>query len=353
MVLCLPQHLPSGLARAVRSAAAEDWDWETFPLDTNDRRAPALQIYTKFVPAADDPPGLVRNAATLAGEREFFERIIWIDELTEDSWPTWSDFLVEYQHACQVREPVDRSLFCVPLIGGVANCPPPEDVCLVHHRWEGTVDQFDMLLFAANLIHGQCWSPVQRRLAVAIATQLALWDPEVTVRLLADDFVHILRPEPLLRELAVERNWSDLDSDHTAHGWHRGVTNLFDGQTHVHSAAMLLGEPSDPGGEIERRIWTAQVGVMLPFVEEHRRLIVERFGRAFRLPHYLPNTKLEPIREARDLELAHILYQMEYQHVDLGKEVLANVRWLKNIRDRLAHLQTLPPNLLTAHDLVF
>jgi hypothetical protein len=113
------------------------------------------------------------------------------------------------------------------------------------------------------------------------------------------------------------------------------------GEEKVHSAYLAL---DDPKGEVERRVWSAQVGVLLPFVEERRQELLARLDGVLRVPF---RTRFgEEITDLRDLEIGHIESQLLTSPLAVDPDVRRQVRRLREIRNSLAHLETLRPEVL-------
>src|SRR5262249_37590542 len=112
---------------------------------------------------------------------------------------------------------------------------------------------------------------------ITVASEVAGWDPAVTERLVAQPLRHLLDPRDALSAIAAERGW--LDSRLARDAWHLGAVDEIDGESRIHPALLVV---SDPGRELERRLWTAQTTVLLPVVERRRRDILVRLDRTIR-----------------------------------------------------------------------
>lgn len=336
VVLCLPAHAPGGLRAAVRAALGdEDWPWHPFDVAADGTGArPEQTLFARFAPNA--PADAIRNMHTLTREPGFAGKIVWLEGMPAESWPDWKAFLSTYQHACRSMPTFERTLFCTPLEGPLALDPPNEDVCLAQHHWRGAVDQLDIWLYTAALFAGRDMAPLHRRVAVAVAAHLALWDPAVSEALAAEPIESVLEPETLLRELGRGRGWYAGDAGE----WHVGTADDFEGEPATHSALLALG---DAEGEVTRRIWSAQVGVLLPYVEEQRRALISRLRGVLSVPHQTRFNGV--IEDIRDLEIGHIEHQANANPaVDPDTRRLL---WrLREIRNCLSHLEVLPPALL-------
>ncbi|MDT5123166.1 MAG: hypothetical protein QOC96_2648 [Acidobacteriota bacterium] len=340
ILLCLPAHLPDGLHSAVRSTLDdEDWHWHTLDIGEAVAERPESLLFARFVP--DAGADAIRNAHALAKESSFAGKVIWLDGLDDNSWPAWKEFIVAYGHACQSVPVFERTQFCIPLRGKLALDPPGEDVCLAQHHWRGAVDSLDMFLFTASVFAGREMPALHRRIAVAIAAHLALWDPSISERLAGERLKRILAPVPLLRDVARERDWRVDD----AGKWHLGTADMFDGEMRIHSALLAL---DDSNSEIARRIWSAEVGVLLPFVEERRRELIAQLANALQVPY---ETRFgEVIEDVRDLEIGHIERQIN-SLPSVDSNTRSFVRRLREIRNCLSHLEVLPPELLLCDEI--
>jgi hypothetical protein len=341
VVLCLPEYAPGGLAYAIRSVLddGDGWLWYTLDIHGHDSVEPAHVLYSRFVPEA--PSDAIRNGKTLSQEETFAGKILWLEGLTANSWPAWKAFLTDYEHACRSCSLFERTLFCVPLTGMLPLDPPAENVCLSHHPWRGVVNRLDMLLFTSNLFQDRRMPAFQKRVVTSVVANLALWDPAVAERFTSEDLEHILHPVSILQEIARERGWHPIAGKLPPCLWSRGMVDLMEGEESVHSAALAL---ADIQGTIRRRIWSAEVGVMLPFVEERRQEILAHLAGVLRVPF---TTRFgEVISDVHDLEIGHIENQLITNGIKVHPDIRRLVQQLREIRNCLSHLDPLTLDLL-------
>jgi hypothetical protein len=116
---------------------------------------------------------------------------------------------------------------------------------------------------------------LQKQVAISAVAYLSLWDPLTADRLAGGKFENILNPIPILKELAQERNWENTYSNKRDFSWHKGMENKIDGEIKIHSAALAI---SGVHAEISRRIWSAEVGILFPFVEKKRHEILNQLN---------------------------------------------------------------------------
>ncbi len=340
VVLCLPQHFPEGLGRAIRAQLEvyESWPWYTLALDQLGDVSPADFLYSMFVRG-----GLAQglcSAATLARERAFAGRVIWLSGITAAIWPIWRQFIAEYSHACKEQPPATRTVFVLPLMGELTHGPPADDICLAVHAWQGIVSRFDMLLFTAGILPDtRLGHAVERQLMIACVANLALWDPEVAEMLIELPLASILSPHTALSEYARARSWERVPPADTS--WCRGMRETIDGADELHSALCLHDAAQR---RIERRIWSAQVGTLLPLVEEQRQDLLVRLRRHLAVPFVTPEGGT--VADLQDLEIGHIYWQL----TDLRRQgirdttlhldsMIGRVNALRQIRNDLAHLK--------------
>ena len=338
-VLCLPEYAPDGLARAIRSELSDDWPWDTLHVP-NDAGGgdPVHVLFTRFVPHAR--PDALWNAGALVTEEGFAGKLLWLDGLTPHTWPAWKSFLNDYAHACRSRSVFERTLFCIPLVGTLAHDPPAEDICLSHHSWRGYVDLLDMLVYTAVLLEGKPMPDLLKRVVTALIAHVALWDPRVSEYLVRENPQTIFAPAPLLQEIAKERGWDGGDEGRSLAGWHRGMKDRVNGTEQEHSALLAMRHDTRA---LQRRLWNAEVGVMLPFVEEQRQDILARFAGVLRVP-FLTQFG-EEITDIHDLEIGHIESQLAHNPA-VSYSIRQLITQLRKIRNGLSHLESLDPALL-------
>lgn len=76
----------------------------------------------------------------------------------------------------------------------------------------------------------------QRQLAVALVSELALWDPEVIALGAPKPLTELLSPAVWLASLAKARGWSSTENLKSPLAQWRGLRQPFEGQFRTHSA---------------------------------------------------------------------------------------------------------------------
>jgi hypothetical protein len=336
--LCLPEYFPERVVTALRTELSDGLLYQLH-LDSEDFRTPIDLLYSRFI--QNPAPEELRNAANLVAHHDFSGRLIWLSGMTSAHWPGWKRFLCEYEPACRGVSPLERTLFVVPLCGELALDPPPEDVCLKSRWWKGVVDYIDILLFSSIALQARADGPLVKNVAISVVAALAVWDPEVVLTLSRAALNDILNPAGILSDLAKKRGWAPRQDSIQEAAWYKGYCDIFGGRTRTHSALLAIQGQQD---EIQRRIWSAQVSRLLPYVEERRQDILTQLAAVLRVP--FPTRFGEIIDDVRDLEIGHIEAQLKNGSNNCDPELLKEIERLRDIRNRLAHLETVPSDLL-------
>jgi hypothetical protein len=338
VILKLPQHQPAGLREAIgdRVRRNELWSFRTLDLTGNDSapESPLSYLHRRYASQADSP--LLPSVQSLVKSEAFRGMVIWLSGMDATCWGSWWAFLVEYEHACRSLPEPERVLFCIPLVAPLSTIDVKEQVAIASRQLRGFVDRLDMTLLLSHLFHNKRMPWLYRRLMVAIGTELATTDPQLACELAQADLRLMLDPLQLLKRLALARDWTADQA--AAPDWARGMVDDLDGEPVVHSAVLAV---NGGNGQINRRIWRGQVGVLFPFIEERRLDLLDELKRHLTVPF---QTCFGTITDMRDLELGHMLYQV--RGVRLPQRTARQLRCLKDCRDCLAHMEPVSSDLL-------
>ena len=207
----------------------------------------------------------LRSIQELCRDKGFGGRLVWVDGLNATNWPAWRTFLVHYAQVSRSMPLAGRTLFFASLTGSSSKSVPPSDVALETCEWDGIPDELDLMLFANERLRERVDSAVLRTLLVTVVARVASWDYDSALRMLTGDRRNILDPTETLRELARAKEWTH----ETPISWEVGTASRI-GVAHPARAAL-----DDPPREIERRIWSAQASVLLPWIETLRHQIID------------------------------------------------------------------------------
>lgn len=195
--------------------------------------------------------------------------------------------------------------------------------------WDGIVDDVDLLLFASEQLRESVVTPLLRALLANTVARVAAWDFETGAALVAEGVATISAPGECLQGIEHAKGWTvDTPVD-----WRLGTGNR-DGVAHAAWAAL-----SDPPEELNRRIWSAQLAVLLPWIEERRyELVANHRYEVKRHMRAAGNAQDDPFAlEVGDL---HALFSRR----GADRHVRRLVRCLRDARNSLAHRQRLPWN---------
>lgn len=340
-ILFLPEQMPKGLKRAVMSDIAREAPdkcfYELFPSDLGPEASPLPSLFRFFEVEPEEVwSGNALSCETLSRSESFKNRILWIEETNDLNLRDWLSFLQKYEKASRNIELAERSLFCFCIFGrSPESVEIKEDVCLKFLSWRGYVDFFDMLLYAHWTFPGSSEGNLRRQVALNVAACLALWDPEVIDRLAEIPFLETLAPYAILEEMGGERGWNAKGFEPR---WENGAGEKRNGRLTPHSAFLALNGSMK---ELNLRLWKGQNTCLFPLIEEERLKIIESLKGRLKLP--FPSSYDHLIKEAEDLEIGHVWFQIEsgdLQVTEAKKQQVSRLRWLRNV---LAHQQIAKP----------
>ena len=327
VVVRFPLATPSGFGERMRVQLQESWCCTVFhPAPAS---SPFWSIREHFAPnlPAEWNPTLL----DLCEHEDFRGRLIWLDGLgrmDREDWSAWKKFLVDYAQASRSVPEFERTLFVAILDGAPPADPPPDDVTLKCFDWRGVIDETDLLLAAHERLHRRDAGAVMRSLLATTVAHVASWDPDVAERLLDEGCNAILNPVSLLQSVAKEKGWtSETDAC-----WELGTAS---GNGVSHAALASL---EDPPRDLRRRLWSAQVSVLLPSIAgwrwdlllEHRATLAEHLQRE--------GNPADPL----DLDIGELMGMVQRPGFD--PEVQRDARQMNRWRNELAHLRPLSAN---------
>lgn len=338
VVLRAPESAYAGLATALRSALeSAHVEWVDFSPKKHGQ--PIDELFERFASAS--PAREIRTPRTLVKYPTFEGLLVWVEPACADDWRAWADFLTEYERVCRSVEPLEQTLFCVACRGDACRYVIEDEVCLMSVSCQGSVRREDVQLYVGLLLDERGLDGIERDLMCRLITHLAMWDVEAVRQLAHADLASLLEPMSMLKEIAEVRRWDGLADADWETLWIAGAAEKFDGEWRKHSACLSMG---DAERELARRIWSAQVEVLLPWIEARRRWLLEQFGSRIRLPFTARDGRT--IHDVRDLEIGHIQHLLYQLPLRPSAEVMDSVRALKTIRNALSHLEPVGFELL-------
>ena len=150
-----------------------------------------------------------RNIKFIVDNKMFMDKIIWIPCINNNLWQNWKEFIEEYADYCRNHGESDRdTIFCIKLQGN-NKFDFPSNPIIKNYTWQDYVikqklidDIFDIYFFTASIFNKN-FSGLKKKLIISTIAHLALWDPEVSDRLM--DNGDIENPFPVLENIAKEK----------------------------------------------------------------------------------------------------------------------------------------------------
>lgn len=150
------------------------------------------------------------------------------------------------------------------------------DCGLEGHAIEQVRDAFgplDGAAYAASIPMGL--RPLEARLVASVAIEVAAWDVGLLDRLMALPAEASVRPD---RHVA---SWDDGRTPcwrGVALAWENGCVDGWGGEPAEHPLWLAANRPP----ALAKRVWRGQLGMLLPWIEQYRQMIIEREKRTLR-----------------------------------------------------------------------
>lgn len=342
VLVVLPRVGPNDILDAIRFSSGEQQHWTTtppFPVDAD----PLIVMQDALRFETDDRRALTVEA--FARSEWLQNRVIAVD-LAAESWHLWRRFLSRHEEICRSIPPLQRCLLCVGLRWLGREVLPREDVCLAVHVWRGVVLPIDVETVTSQLTvndhHG-----LETRVLRRTAAELALWDLDLCQLIMESGLRSAIEPSELLLRYAKRVGFQRIEDESPSALLANGVVQLFAGKEEYHSSYLILRGAAE---KVRQRLWKAQISVLLPFVEEKRVEILESSASAFRLPHRAEDGQI--IRRMEELEIGNMYHQLVIGEARCSDKVTTLVRILREIRNRLAHVELVGKELVENLDLL-
>jgi hypothetical protein len=341
VILGAPPDLAEGFRSELRSSLDEGMRWQSLTIDPS--LTPLDFLWEQFV--MDEHAGDRRSIDDLARRSEMSNGVVWLDGFELDAWSRWRDFVMRYSHAVANLPVLHRMLLCcrVPLSAAPGL---DSDVCCASVNCLGYADPLDALTYSASQIgpaSGKRALDVEVRASVTAA--LALWDPGLCNMLIEESVASLFAPDLVISTWAQARGWSPDWDDHELRS--RGLLCPFNGgEERLHAGIHALRNDTR---EIQLRVWRGQVGVLLPFIEERRRDLLQALDAWLALP--FQSDRGEIITDASDLELGHLRHMFASDR-RIGIECWRLIEVLREMRNGLAHFAPVSGDQLHAPELL-
>ncbi len=336
LVVGLPRWAPDGLAQALATELRDDdlLSWRPLELDDHPQHDPLGLLARRYAPDLRNH-GL-RDPVDLVDSNAFSGSLVWVTGLDERTWAAWRDLLERYADAVRRRPAEDRGLLCLVVSGLSPEALPKEDVALSIRLWRDAVNELDMLAWLHHLVGRRgARSAMHRRLHLRHALELVAYDPHLAWEAASQGLEILAAPAAWLAGVAAARGWTA----ETVASWDEGTCDMIEGRRVLHPALLAVATGAE--AELNNLAWRAQVGVLLPFLEEERNRCLLEYGHLLRVPHDTGHGSV--IRDRQELEIGHIHHQLRRR---TGVRDLDRLRLLRDVRNALAHHEPLSPEVL-------
>ena len=239
--------------------------------------------------------------------------------------------MLSYAEACRNVDLLSRTVFVVMLTGEAVTDESPEEVALVRRDYRGVVDSLDLFVFALWNAPASIHRREHRALLAHTVAQVAQWDYFLADRLLSVPLEEALYPTNTLREYARNQGWTA----ETPWRWEVGAVDGQDELPVVHSALLVV---SGDSRQVRQRVWAAQAGVLLPIIEEQRVRLIPDCRRYLKLPVEIDG---HCVTDPLDIEVGQLARHLGRTKTPLM--IRKQVRWLRDVRNMLAHMEPLDP----------
>jgi len=308
--------------------------WREGTQDQFGETSPPEVLIKRFCP--DVQPDERRHVSTLLRSTRAAGIYFMMQINDSGIWAQWRDFLMELERLGKDLGPFSRPTFLIELTGSPILNPLPTGMTVAWHNWTGVVGREDMRAYAAVLAAESREVGHVREVRSAVASELALWDPELIEQLISAPLRQLLSPEDLLMTVARTREWQNEAlslSDDTARI--SGKLSEINDRTRWHSAALAC---ADHLRDLHMRVWRGQVAALFPFIEDLRLTAAVHMDRVLPKPIELDGTRLDDLRH---LEISHLwnLATSPRSRSVLPSDLLEAIGDLRGMRNRLAHLK--------------
>jgi len=333
--LLWPARKPAGLGTWLRRAELQGRTLRFVRGRVDD--VPVDAIYRAAI--GEVPSKGAKSARDLVQDERLHAFVVHVSEVEDAAVGPWVRFVEEFAGYARANAPGNRLVIIVELAGEQTRRPPKPDVALEVCRWDDWSSESDAYILAASMLLGRGLTPKRRALTVATVSRLAIWDLDLAGALCDVDAECLVRPNEFLAEWALGRGWT---ADSRAN-WEDGSAYRVDGATTPHSAYLAIADTET----LDRRVWSAQAGMFLPWIEECRIQLLPKLRGHIRFPVMTDGGQVDRIE---DLSIGQLDWALRGTSASIGaRQTIGRLRRARNL---LAHLQPLPAELALHDDLM-
>lgn len=330
VVVALPKLVPDGIRQATQQRVKKS-GWRWCRIVPHPKYHPLDQLYETLTGESTAEKHV--EYFDLAEHDEVRGTIAWIDLETSETPDTWVQCIEAYANSIKRLEPKSPLLLLGVLQNDRTSGIPNGKTYLSVRVWKNVIRAVDVRNVTERELRKRSFNPTKHQLAVETIARVALWDVQLATELASRPLAEITAPFDVLEDYAHAQTWS-VDQEAR---WEDGTYGQFFGEPQTHSALCVLQGNLQV---VERRIWAAQTGVVLPFLEARLRTLINRLDC---LPPMWTTTNgaREKIVKRENFELRHVAEILS--EAGAAGDLAHMARRLKDMRNRLAHLESLRP----------
>ncbi len=328
LIIALPDPSPAGFIEALCSRLNYS-GWNRLNIQAIPGASPENCLFEQLVLETESSQ---KRTPSLLLDKLDPGQIVIVDNICSDEWPSWKEFLTQFELVSRGVSSFNRPLLIAVAKGIPESLLPKGAIALGVATWQGVVSEMDMFSYAGTKVREKGLEGNHAQLIAMTIARLAQWDVAAADILLEASHHEVFSPSVILKKLALLYGWTTQHPQN----WENGVVNTFNGSRQIHSAFLAL---EDHAGEVNMRVWSSQASILLPLIELHRRAIVKKIRHRFKFP---VTVNEEQITDAYDLEIGPLAYLATEVGIDQG--IRAKLIKLRNVRNALAHLDVLDAN---------
>jgi predicted kinase len=338
IVLECPKPRPEGLVGALSRRLGKELALDTIPINLS--KVPQTGSIAHLLCEITDVPATdITNIQDFASQPSLLNKVLLIDGLDKSQLVRWGLFLLSIR-----KEKVDGVI-----VGPVIILIPPCGLTAEQRKTLygsaascstlGKVDRHDIIAHLANLgIRPD--TDLTSRVGHSVMIEVAAWSRALVETMAAWDVDDQINPLTLLYRLCDQ-------SRVPFPCWENGLVDLWDDEPVAHAVAALAHGLQK---HIERRIWSAQAAVILPFVDRIRRGIIGHYRDRL---DKLVSKETPYVRKVNEREIVKEdpttleFYEIKDLLVgDLSQAELDLIKIAKWARDNSAHMKISTPRLV-------
>lgn len=240
------------------------------------------------------------------------DSILWIAKTSEENLIKWAKLIEDYNKALGKHK--EGCIFIVEARNNPAGAAVKEKKGLRNISYAREIGHYDNYLFNVLATSSSPEKEIFKQYLAEVVSIMLPDDIELSALCIEKGRAFLENPLGVIREISSTKTRSD--------GRNFGAD---------------IGEE-----DLQERLWEAQIKVIFPLVERQRNVLVQKYQRE--IEGLLPIVAAygEEFLEASEVELGILSYLAGSGQIQLQYEDVEKLNKLKNARNVLAHIRTLP-----------